>query len=60
VLDRVTEPASSPLTHLGSYKDFYLHSLDGEAEGNEKTLYGEKKEAMRQAIVAHALNHVLK
>jgi U3 small nucleolar RNA-associated protein 25 len=56
----VTEPASSPLTHLGSYKDFYLHSLDGEAEGNEKTLYGEKKEAMRQAIVAHALNHVLK
>ncbi|ORY35751.1 hypothetical protein BCR39DRAFT_511920 [Naematelia encephala] len=51
---------STALSHLGTYKDFYLHSLDGEADGSEKTIYGEQKEAIRQAVVAHALNHVLK
>jgi len=45
---------------LGQYRDIYLHSLDGEADGSEKVLYGDKKEAMRKAAMAHALNHVLK
>ncbi|WVQ95052.1 hypothetical protein IAU59_002144 [Kwoniella sp. CBS 9459] len=51
---------STSLAHLGTYKDFYLHSLDGEADGNESHLLGEQKEAMRKAAVVHALNHVLK
>jgi len=51
---------STSLTHLGTYQDFYLHSLDGEADGSEKVLYGDTKEAMRKAVVVHALNHVLK
>ncbi|WVR09518.1 hypothetical protein IAU60_006586 [Kwoniella sp. DSM 27419] len=51
---------SNALAHLGTYKDFYLHSLDGEADGGESQLRGEQKEAMRQAAVVHALNHVLK
>jgi hypothetical protein len=38
----------------------YLHSLDGEADGSEKVLYGDNKEAMRKAAMAHSLNHVLK
>ena len=48
------------LSHLGSYKDMYLHSLDGEAEGTERLMYGEQKEAMRKAAMVHAMNHVLK
>lgn len=48
------------LSHLGSYKDMYLHSLDGEAEGTERQMYGEQKEAMRKAAMVHAMNHVLK
>jgi len=48
------------LSHLGTYKDYYLHSLDGEADGSETTMYGETKDAMRKAIVVHALNHVFK
>ncbi|WVF67577.1 hypothetical protein IAT40_002335 [Kwoniella sp. CBS 6097] len=51
---------STSLAHLGTYKDFYLHSLDGEADGSESQLIGEQKEAMRKAAVVHALNHVLK
>ncbi len=51
---------SAALEHVGTYKDLYLHSLDGEADGSEKKLYGESKEAMRKAVVVHALNHVLK
>ncbi|KAI9637456.1 uncharacterized protein MKK02DRAFT_23689 [Dioszegia hungarica] len=51
---------STALSQLGTYKDIYLHSLDGEAEGTEKKLFGEQKEAMRKAAVVHALNHVLK
>ena len=51
---------SSALSHVGSYRDLYLHSLDGEADGAEKKLYGESKEAMRKAVAVHALNHVLK
>ncbi len=51
---------STALGHVGTYKDFYLHSLDGEADGSEATLYGDTKEAMRKAIVVHALNHVFK
>jgi U3 small nucleolar RNA-associated protein 25 len=51
---------SSALAHVGSYRDLYLHSLDGEADGSEKKLYGESKEGMRKAIAVHALNHVLK
>jgi U3 small nucleolar RNA-associated protein 25 len=45
---------------LGTYKDFNAHSLDGEADGTEKKLLGEEKEALRKAAVVHALNHVLK
>lgn len=48
------------LSHLGSYKDVYLHSLDGEADGTERQMYGEQKEAMRKAAMVHAMNHVLK
>ncbi|WWD19158.1 hypothetical protein CI109_103616 [Kwoniella shandongensis] len=51
---------STSLAHLGTYKDFYLHSLDGEADGSETQLLGEQKEAMRKAATVHALNHVLK
>ncbi|WWC63399.1 uncharacterized protein I303_105999 [Kwoniella dejecticola CBS 10117] len=51
---------STSLAHLGTYKDFYLHSLDGEADGTETQILGEQKEAMRLAAVVHALNHVLK
>ncbi|ODN90832.1 U3 small nucleolar RNA-associated protein 25 [Cryptococcus wingfieldii CBS 7118] len=51
---------STSLSHLGSYKDFYLHSLDGEADGSEIQLMSEHKEAMRKAVAIHALNHVLK
>jgi U3 small nucleolar RNA-associated protein 25 len=51
---------STALSQLGTYKDIYLHSLDGEAEGAERKLFGEQKEAMRKAAVVHALNHVLK
>ncbi|WWC90610.1 uncharacterized protein L201_005546 [Kwoniella dendrophila CBS 6074] len=51
---------STSLSHLGSYKDFYLHSLDGEADGSESQILGEQKEAMRQAAMVHSLNHVLK
>ena len=51
---------SSALSHVGSYRDMYLHSLDGEADGSEKKLYGESKEAMRKAVAVHTLNHVLK
>ncbi|WVW85517.1 hypothetical protein I302_107555 [Kwoniella bestiolae CBS 10118] len=51
---------STSLSHLGTYKDFYLHSLDGEADGSETQILGEQKEAMRKAAVVHALNHVLK
>lgn len=48
------------LSQLGTYRDLYLHSLDGEADGSEKKLHGEQKEAIRKAAVVHALNHVLK
>jgi U3 small nucleolar RNA-associated protein 25 len=48
------------LNHLGTYRDYYLHSLDGEADGTEKKVLGETKEAMRKAVAVHALNHVLK
>ncbi|WVQ80182.1 hypothetical protein IAT38_002287 [Cryptococcus sp. DSM 104549] len=51
---------STSLAHLGTYKDFYLHSLDGEADGSEAQLFGEQKEAMRKAAAVHGLNHVLK
>ncbi|KAK8854697.1 hypothetical protein IAR55_003436 [Kwoniella newhampshirensis] len=51
---------STSLAHLGTYKDLYLHSLDGEADGSETQLLGEQKEAMRSAATVHALNHVLK
>lgn len=51
---------ATALAHVGSYKDIYLHSMDGEADGSEKKLFGESKEAMRKAVVVHALNHVLK
>jgi U3 small nucleolar RNA-associated protein 25 len=51
---------NAALSHLGSYKDLYVHSLDGEADGTESKLYGEKKEAMRKAAAVHAMNHVLK
>lgn len=51
---------STALSQLGTYQDIYLHSLDGEAEGSEKKLFGEQKEAMRKAAAVHALNHVLK
>ncbi|WRT68504.1 uncharacterized protein IL334_005480 [Kwoniella shivajii] len=51
---------STSLSHLGTYKDFYLHSLEGEADGSESSIFGEQKEAMRKAAVVHALNHVLK
>ncbi|OCF31541.1 U3 small nucleolar RNA-associated protein 25 [Kwoniella heveanensis BCC8398] len=51
---------STSLAHLGTYKDFFFHSLDGEADGSERQLLGEQKEAMRKAAVVHALNHVLK
>ncbi|WVO21378.1 uncharacterized protein IAS62_002686 [Cryptococcus decagattii] len=48
------------LSHLGTYKDFYLHSLDGEADGSETQLISQHKEAMRKAAVIHSVNHVLK
>lgn len=51
---------TTALSHLGSYRDFYLHSLDGEADGSEKSLVGDQKESMRKAAVVHSLNHVLK
>jgi len=51
---------NTALNHLGTYKDFYLHSLDGEADGTEKKLFGDEKEAIRKAVAVHALNHVLK
>jgi U3 small nucleolar RNA-associated protein 25 len=51
---------NTALSHLGTYKDVYLHSLDHEADGTEKKLYGEQKEAMRKATAVHAMNHVLK
>ncbi|ORX38416.1 hypothetical protein BD324DRAFT_620775 [Kockovaella imperatae] len=51
---------SQATSHLGTYKDIYLHSLDDEADGSEKILYGPQKGAIRQAIMVHALNHVLK
>lgn len=51
---------TSALSHLGSYRDLFVHSLDGEADGSEKTVNGSTKEAMRQAAMAHAMNHVLK
>lgn len=51
---------NTALAHLGTYKDLYVHSLDGEADGTETKLFGEKKEAMRKAAMVHAMNHVLK
>ncbi|WWC71472.1 uncharacterized protein I206_105430 [Kwoniella pini CBS 10737] len=51
---------STSLSHLGTYKDLYLHSLDGEADGAETQVLGKHKEAMRQAAIIHALNHVMK
>nr|ODN94411.1 U3 small nucleolar RNA-associated protein 25 [Cryptococcus depauperatus CBS 7855] len=51
---------STCLSHLGTYKDFYLHSLDGESDGSESQLLGDQKEAMRKAAVIHSLNHILK
>ncbi|KAK4687363.1 U3 small nucleolar RNA-associated protein 25, partial [Tremellales sp. Uapishka_1] len=51
---------STALHHLGSYKDFYLHSLDGEADGSETKAFGEEKESLRKAAMVHSLNHVLK
>lgn len=51
---------STSLAHLGIYKDIYLNSLDGEADGSETALLGDRKEAMRKAIIVHSLNHVLK
>lgn len=51
---------STALSQLGTYKDLYLHSLDGEADGSERKLFGEQKEAIRKASAVHALNHVLK
>lgn len=45
---------------LGSYRDFFVHGLDGEADGSEKQIVGPKKEAVRAASVLHGLNHVLK
>ena len=65
LLSAVEQSTSLPLlsqavSHLGSYKDLYLHSMDDEADGSEKVLFGDQKEAMRKAITVHALNHVLK
>ncbi|OXG76614.1 U3 small nucleolar RNA-associated protein 25 [Cryptococcus neoformans Gb118] len=51
---------STYLSHLGTYKDYYLHSLDGEADGSETQLIGQHKEATRKAAVIHSVNHVLK
>ena len=56
----LTPRVSTSFSHLGTYKDLYLHSLDGEADGMEKGVYGETKEGMRKAIMIHALNHVFK
>lgn len=65
IADALKKGTASPLVstclaHLGKYRDMYLHSLDGEADGSEKVLYGDNKEAMRKAAMAHSLNHVLK
>ncbi|RXK42415.1 U3 small nucleolar RNA-associated protein 25 [Tremella mesenterica] len=60
---RGTKPVplvSTSLSHLGTYKDFYFHSLDGEVDGSETKLLGEQKESLRQAIMVHTFNHVLK
>ncbi|TYJ52348.1 hypothetical protein B9479_007042 [Cryptococcus floricola] len=42
---------STSLSHLGSYKDFYLYSLGGEADGSETQLMSEHKEPMRKATL---------
>ncbi|KAL7422228.1 rRNA-binding ribosome biosynthesis protein utp25 [Cryptotrichosporon argae] len=51
---------STCLAHLGTYRDFYVHSLDGEADGSERAVLGDAREAWRAAVGVHAVNHVLK
>jgi len=59
-LRKCTPITKTAMSHLGKYQDLYLHSLDGEADGTEDKLYGEKKEGIRSAVMIHAMNHVLK
>lgn len=58
----VTSPkVSTLLSQLGSYTDLYAHSLDGEADGSEKSpFHPGVHDALRSAAAAHAVNHVLK
>lgn len=51
---------STSLSHLGTYRDFYLHSMDGEADGTKALGKEDHVRGMRQAVIVHALNHVLK
>jgi U3 small nucleolar RNA-associated protein 25 len=51
---------SSSLDVFGQYKDFFVHGLDGDADGSGAGGFGKQTEDVRSAAVLHALNHVMK
>jgi U3 small nucleolar RNA-associated protein 25 len=71
ILATFQESHPSPSTILNttldlasSYKDLFLHGMDGEADGSSSkkgnALYGNEAEDVRSAIMMHAVNHVMK